>query len=120
MFYLSLDLDYSTVLNYLGQEQTVLLKFALCSAVVELIQSDVSQYPFHQQPPAYLRAHRYRYWFTESKADGSVLSGSPRASLCLHALKKLHWKHFTAWFIPLFHFLVFKKKKKKSDFRHAY
>ncbi|XP_004553328.1 lipase maturation factor 2a [Maylandia zebra] len=39
--------------------------------VVELIQSDVSQYPFHQQPPAYLRAHRYRYWFTESKADGS-------------------------------------------------
>uniref|UniRef100_A0A669BP16 Lipase maturation factor n=1 Tax=Oreochromis niloticus TaxID=8128 RepID=A0A669BP16_ORENI len=39
--------------------------------VIELIQSDVSQYPFHQQPPAYLRAHRYRYWFTESKADGS-------------------------------------------------
>uniref|UniRef100_A0A669EPB3 Lipase maturation factor n=1 Tax=Oreochromis niloticus TaxID=8128 RepID=A0A669EPB3_ORENI len=35
--------------------------------VIELIQSDVSQYPFHQQPPAYLRAHRYRYWFTESK-----------------------------------------------------
>uniref|UniRef100_A0A3Q4HYS6 Lipase maturation factor n=1 Tax=Neolamprologus brichardi TaxID=32507 RepID=A0A3Q4HYS6_NEOBR len=64
--------------------------------VIELIQSDVSQYPFHQQPPAYLRAHRYRYWFTESKADGSVLSGSPRASLCLPALKKLHWKHFTA------------------------
>ncbi|XP_023131158.2 lipase maturation factor 2a [Amphiprion ocellaris] len=39
--------------------------------VIELIQTDVSQYPFHQQPPAYLRAHRYRYWFTESKADGS-------------------------------------------------
>ncbi|KAM8751084.1 lipase maturation factor 2a [Acanthopagrus schlegelii] len=39
--------------------------------VIELIQTDVSQYPFHQQPPAFLRAHRYRYWFTEPKADGS-------------------------------------------------
>uniref|UniRef100_A0A8P4GLV8 Lipase maturation factor n=1 Tax=Dicentrarchus labrax TaxID=13489 RepID=A0A8P4GLV8_DICLA len=39
--------------------------------VIELIQTDVSQYPFHQQPPAYLRAHRYRYWFTEPKADGT-------------------------------------------------
>ncbi|XP_049928496.1 lipase maturation factor 2a [Epinephelus moara] len=39
--------------------------------VIELIQTDVSQYPFHKQPPAYLRAHRYRYWFTELKPDGS-------------------------------------------------
>ncbi|XP_008297935.1 lipase maturation factor 2a [Stegastes partitus] len=39
--------------------------------VIELIQTDVSQYPFLHQPPAYLRAHRYRYWFTEPKADGS-------------------------------------------------
>ncbi|XP_072291218.1 lipase maturation factor 2a [Eucyclogobius newberryi] len=39
--------------------------------VIELIQSDISRYPFHQQPPAYLRAHRYKYWFTEPKADGS-------------------------------------------------
>lgn len=39
--------------------------------VIELIQTDVSQYPFHQQPPAYVRAHRYRYWFTETNADGS-------------------------------------------------
>ncbi|XP_020483275.2 lipase maturation factor 2a [Labrus bergylta] len=39
--------------------------------VIELIQTDVSQYPFHQQPPAYVRAHRYRYWFTEPKVDGS-------------------------------------------------
>ncbi|XP_035011838.2 lipase maturation factor 2a [Hippoglossus stenolepis] len=39
--------------------------------VIELIQTDVSQYPFHQQPPAYVRAHRYRYWFTQPKADGS-------------------------------------------------
>ncbi|XP_069567229.1 lipase maturation factor 2a [Brachyistius frenatus] len=39
--------------------------------VIDLIQTDVSQYPFHRQPPAYLRAHRYRYWFTKPKADGS-------------------------------------------------
>ncbi|XP_061577923.1 lipase maturation factor 2a [Cololabis saira] len=39
--------------------------------VIELIQTDVSKYPFPQQPPTYLRAHRYRYWFTEPKADGS-------------------------------------------------
>ncbi|MEQ2221595.1 hypothetical protein ILYODFUR_017445 [Ilyodon furcidens] len=39
--------------------------------VIELIQTDVSKYPFHEEPPAYLRAHRYRYWFTEPKADGS-------------------------------------------------
>ncbi|XP_034032495.1 lipase maturation factor 2a [Thalassophryne amazonica] len=39
--------------------------------VIELIQTDVSRYPFHQQPPVYLRAHRYRYWFTQPKADGS-------------------------------------------------
>ncbi|XP_013858937.1 lipase maturation factor 2a isoform X2 [Austrofundulus limnaeus] len=39
--------------------------------VIELIQTDVSKYPFQQQPPAFLRAHRYRYWFTELKADGS-------------------------------------------------
>ncbi|XP_041651905.1 lipase maturation factor 2a [Cheilinus undulatus] len=41
------------------------------SDVIELIQTDVSQYPFHHQAPTYLRAHRYRYWFTEPKADGS-------------------------------------------------
>ncbi|XP_018519395.1 lipase maturation factor 2a [Lates calcarifer] len=39
--------------------------------VIELIQTDVSKYPFHEQPPAYLRAHRYKYWFTETMADGS-------------------------------------------------
>lgn len=39
--------------------------------VIELIQTDIGQYPFHQQPPAYVRAHRYKYWFTEPKADGS-------------------------------------------------
>ncbi|XP_072241861.1 lipase maturation factor 2a [Leuresthes tenuis] len=39
--------------------------------VIELIQTDVSKYPFHQEPPTYLRAHRYRYWFTEPKTDGT-------------------------------------------------
>ncbi|XP_051916108.1 lipase maturation factor 2a isoform X2 [Hippocampus zosterae] len=39
--------------------------------VIELIQADVTRYPFHQKPPTYVRAHRYRYWFTEPKEDGS-------------------------------------------------
>nr|XP_057932264.1 lipase maturation factor 2a [Doryrhamphus excisus] len=39
--------------------------------VIELIQADITQYPFHQEPPSYMRAHRYRYWFTEPKQDGS-------------------------------------------------
>ncbi|KAJ8003120.1 hypothetical protein DPEC_G00166070 [Dallia pectoralis] len=39
--------------------------------VIELIQSDVSKYPFYQKPPKYLRAHRYKYWFTEKLANRS-------------------------------------------------
>ncbi|KAM9816051.1 lipase maturation factor 2a [Syngnathus typhle] len=39
--------------------------------VIKLIQTDITRYPFHQQPPTYLRAHRYRYWFTQPKEDGS-------------------------------------------------
>ncbi|XP_008310096.1 lipase maturation factor 2a [Cynoglossus semilaevis] len=35
--------------------------------VIELIQTDVSKYPFHLEPPAYLRAHLYRYWFSHPK-----------------------------------------------------
>lgn len=42
-------------------------------AVIELIQADVSNYPFNQQPPTYVRAHRYKYWFTEMKSDRLVL-----------------------------------------------
>uniref|UniRef100_A0A9J8D279 Lipase maturation factor n=1 Tax=Cyprinus carpio carpio TaxID=630221 RepID=A0A9J8D279_CYPCA len=38
--------------------------------VIRLIQTDESQYPFSKQPPAYLRAHRYKYWFTKPKEDG--------------------------------------------------
>ncbi|XP_077566646.1 lipase maturation factor 2a [Stigmatopora nigra] len=39
--------------------------------VIRLVQTDITRYPFHQQPPAYLRAHRYKYWFTQPKEDGS-------------------------------------------------
>ncbi|XP_066540986.1 lipase maturation factor 2a isoform X1 [Hoplias malabaricus] len=39
--------------------------------VIRLIQTDESKYPFSQQPPAYIRAHLYKYWFTEPKEDGS-------------------------------------------------
>uniref|UniRef100_A0A8B9H6Q0 Lipase maturation factor n=1 Tax=Astyanax mexicanus TaxID=7994 RepID=A0A8B9H6Q0_ASTMX len=39
--------------------------------VIKLIQTDESQYPFSQQPPVYVRAHRYKYWFTAPKEDGS-------------------------------------------------
>ncbi|TRZ04461.1 hypothetical protein DNTS_016411 [Danionella cerebrum] len=40
--------------------------------VIRLVQTDKSQYPFSKQPPVYLRAHRYKYWFTEPKKDGSL------------------------------------------------
>ncbi|XP_023113439.2 lipase maturation factor 2 isoform X1 [Felis catus] len=32
--------------------------------VIRLIQNDVTKYPFHKQPPTYLRAQRYKYWFS--------------------------------------------------------
>ncbi|KAF0883190.1 LMF2 factor, partial [Crocuta crocuta] len=32
--------------------------------VIRLIQNDVAKYPFHKQPPTYLRAQRYKYWFS--------------------------------------------------------
>ncbi|KAJ8373470.1 hypothetical protein SKAU_G00040500 [Synaphobranchus kaupii] len=40
--------------------------------VIDLIQSDGSQYPFIQEPPAFIRARLYKYWFTGMSADGSV------------------------------------------------
>lgn len=37
-----------------------------CSlAVVRLIQNDVAKYPFHKQPPTYVQAQRYKYWFSQ-------------------------------------------------------
>lgn len=52
-----------------------------CRTVIELIQADVSQYPFLQQPPAYVRAHRYKYWFTEVKLDGWALPLLPSCEI---------------------------------------
>ncbi|KAK3548931.1 hypothetical protein QTP70_021685 [Hemibagrus guttatus] len=40
--------------------------------VIKLIQTDETRYPFVKQPPVYIRAHRYKYWFTEPKEDGSL------------------------------------------------
>ncbi|KAI1882528.1 hypothetical protein AGOR_G00251680 [Albula goreensis] len=40
--------------------------------VIDLIQADPSKYPFSQQPPAFIRARLYKYWFTESSEDGSL------------------------------------------------
>lgn len=33
--------------------------------VIRLIQNQVSRYPFHKQPPTYIRAQRYKYWFSQ-------------------------------------------------------
>ncbi|XP_038198684.1 lipase maturation factor 2 [Arvicola amphibius] len=33
--------------------------------VIRLVQNHVAEYPFHEQPPTYLRAQRYKYWFSK-------------------------------------------------------
>lgn len=33
--------------------------------VIRLIQNEPARYPFHQRPPTYLRAQRYKYWFSQ-------------------------------------------------------
>ncbi|XP_059672787.1 lipase maturation factor 2 [Gavia stellata] len=38
--------------------------------VIRLVQVDESRYPFSTQPPVYIRAQLYKYWFTGS-AEGS-------------------------------------------------
>ncbi|KAM9293074.1 lipase maturation factor 2 [Morus bassanus] len=38
--------------------------------VIHLVQVDESQYPFSAEPPVYIRAQLYKYWFTGS-AEGS-------------------------------------------------
>ncbi|XP_019399533.1 PREDICTED: lipase maturation factor 2, partial [Crocodylus porosus] len=38
--------------------------------VIRLIQVDKSNYPFSAQPPTYVRAQLYKYWFTESSSKG--------------------------------------------------
>ncbi|XP_015682016.1 lipase maturation factor 2, partial [Protobothrops mucrosquamatus] len=38
--------------------------------VIHLVQVDDSKYPFRDQPPTYIRAQLYKYWFTEAESDG--------------------------------------------------
>nr|XP_056702627.1 lipase maturation factor 2 [Euleptes europaea] len=40
--------------------------------VIHLVQVDESKYPFHSQPPAYIRAQLYKYWFTTGTEDGAL------------------------------------------------
>ncbi|XP_009281877.1 PREDICTED: lipase maturation factor 2, partial [Aptenodytes forsteri] len=42
---------------------------AVSPAVIRLVQVDESRYPFSAQPPVYIRAQLYKYWFTGS-AEG--------------------------------------------------
>lgn len=42
---------------------------AVSLAVIRLVQVDKSRYPFSAQPPVYIRAQLYKYWFTSS-AEG--------------------------------------------------
>ncbi|XP_064347390.1 lipase maturation factor 2 isoform X2 [Camelus dromedarius] len=38
--------------------------------VIRLIQNHASGYPFHKQPPTYVRAQRYKYWFSQPGEQG--------------------------------------------------
>uniref|UniRef100_A0A8C5KQW9 Lipase maturation factor n=1 Tax=Jaculus jaculus TaxID=51337 RepID=A0A8C5KQW9_JACJA len=38
--------------------------------VIHLIQNNVTMYPFHKQPPTYIRAQRYKYWFSPPGKQG--------------------------------------------------
>lgn len=51
----------------LGREGQVRSRVQLSSpaAVVRLVQNHVAKYPFHDKPPTYLRAQRYKYWFSK-------------------------------------------------------
>uniref|UniRef100_A0A8C2PDV6 Lipase maturation factor n=1 Tax=Capra hircus TaxID=9925 RepID=A0A8C2PDV6_CAPHI len=38
--------------------------------VIRLIQNHTPSYPFHKQPPTYVRAQRYKYWFSHPWEQG--------------------------------------------------
>ncbi|XP_040843745.1 lipase maturation factor 2 isoform X2 [Ochotona curzoniae] len=38
--------------------------------VIRLIQNQVTSYPFHEHPPTYVRAQRYKYWFSQPGEQG--------------------------------------------------
>ncbi|NXT05006.1 LMF2 factor, partial [Prunella fulvescens] len=40
------------------------------TALIRLVQTDESRYPFHARPPTFLRAQLYKYWFT-APSEGS-------------------------------------------------
>lgn len=50
-----------------GRERQVQRHVNLSSPtpVIRLVQNHVANYPFHKQPPTYLRAQRYKYWFSK-------------------------------------------------------
>ncbi|OXB61047.1 UNVERIFIED_CONTAM: hypothetical protein H355_003621 [Colinus virginianus] len=88
--------------------------------VIRLVQVDEDRYPFSSQPPVYLRAQLYKYWFTHSAESGAgaarwwrrqhvqeffptVSLGDPTldALLSQHGLKdKLPLKRPTDAFLP--------------------
>lgn len=38
--------------------------------MIRLVQLDEAKYPFSAQPPTYIRAQLYKYWFTGSAETG--------------------------------------------------
>ncbi|XP_040609909.1 lipase maturation factor 2 isoform X1 [Mesocricetus auratus] len=40
--------------------------------VIRLVQHHVAKYPFHERPPTYLRAQRYKYWFSKPGETSSL------------------------------------------------
>ncbi|XP_044135849.1 lipase maturation factor 2 [Bufo gargarizans] len=42
--------------------------------VIRLVQNDESLYPFNSQPPLYIRAQLYKYWYTELDQSGHTPS----------------------------------------------
>lgn len=51
----------------LGRERQVQSLGHLSSPaiVIRLVQNHAANYPFREQPPNYLRAQRYKYWFSK-------------------------------------------------------
>nr|XP_033814035.1 lipase maturation factor 2 isoform X2 [Geotrypetes seraphini] len=40
--------------------------------VINLVQADESKYPFRAEPPVYIRAQLFKYWFTEVNENGEL------------------------------------------------
>lgn len=38
--------------------------------VIRLIQNDLAKYPFYKQPPTYIKAQLYKYWFSQPGEQG--------------------------------------------------